>query len=114
MAMRCGEQPRMLGVGGAVEPDGVLVEVTPAGEHGRHSLGVSVGGLVDAVRCASVVIAQVNERAPYTFGEGELERDDIDFLVEASTPLVEFPEGHASARVAAVSADGARAVPDCS
>ena len=110
--MRYGDHPRMLGVGGPHQPDVVLVQVSAPNEHGRYSLGVSVGGIVDALRGASIVIAQVNERAPYTFGEGELERDDIDFLVDASTPLVELPDGPASARVAAVAANVAAEIAD--
>jgi acetyl-CoA hydrolase len=110
--MRYGDHPWMLGAGGPLQPDVVLVQVSPPNEDGRSSLGVSVGALIDAVRSASLVIAQVNERSPYTFGDGELERDDIDLFVEASTPLVELPAGPSSARLDAVAANAAREIED--
>jgi len=105
--MRYGDHPRLLGAGGPLRPDVVLVQVSPPNEQGRYSLGVSVGGLIDAVRAAPLVIAQVNERAPHTFGDGELERSDIDLLVEASTPLVSLPPGATSGVLDAVAANAA-------
>ena len=105
--MRYGDQPRLLGRGGPLQPDVVLVQVSTPNEYGRYSLGVSVGGLIDAIRAARVVIAQVNDQSPYTFGDGELERSEIDVLVEASTPLVELPSGRSSDVLDAVAANAA-------
>ena len=110
--MRYGDHPWMLGPGGPLHPDVVLVQVSAPGPDGRMSLGVSVGGLVDAVRSAPLVIAQVNERSPYTFGEGELEPDDVDLLVEVATPLVELPDGRSSPQLDAVAGNAAAEVPD--
>ena len=110
--MRYGDHPFVLGSGGPLHPDVVLVQVSPPGRDGRFSLGVSVGGVIDAVRSAPLVIAQVNDRAPYTYGEGELERDDIDLLVPASTPLVELGHGDASPQLHAVAAHAASEIPD--
>jgi len=110
--MRYGDHPRLLGAGGPLQPDVVLVQVSPPNEHGRYSLGVSVGGLIDAVRAARVVIAQVNEYAPYTFGEGELERSDIDVFVEASTPLVSLASGSSSSVLDAVATKAAEEIDD--
>jgi len=108
--MRYGDHPRLLGAGGPLQPDVVLVQVSPPNDQGRYSLGVSVGGLIDAVRAAPLVIAQVNERSPYTFGDGELERTDIDILVEASTPLVELPSASTSGVLDAVAANAAHEI----
>jgi len=110
--MRYGDHPRLLGEGGPLQPDVVLVQVSPPNEHGRYSLGVSVGGLIDAVRAARVVIAQVNEHSPYTFGEGELEHSDIDVFVEASTPLVELRSARSSSVLDAVAANAAQEIDD--
>jgi 4-hydroxybutyrate CoA-transferase len=74
---------------GPLPVDAVLVQVSPPGPEGLLSLGVSVGAVIDAVRTAPVVIAQVNEHMPYTFGAGELEPDEIDYLVAIDGPLVE-------------------------
>ena len=37
-------------------------------------------------RAAVLVIAQVNEHMPYTFGDGEFDVDDFDYLVEVDEP----------------------------
>jgi acetyl-CoA hydrolase len=110
--MRYGDHPWMLGAGGPLQPDVVLVQVSAPSRDGRYSLGVSVGGLVDALRSAPLVIAQVNERCPYTFGESELDADDVDLFVAASTPLVEAPEGEPSPRVRGVAAHAAGEIDD--
>ena len=105
--MRYSDHPWMLGTGGPLHPDVVVVQVSAPSLDGRYSLGVSVGGVIDALRSASLVIAQVNERAPYTFGDGELDRDDIDLLVESATPLVEMTDGPSSARLESIAANAA-------
>ena len=76
--------------GGPVPVDAVLVSASPAGPDGRHSLGVAVGSVIDAVRSAPLVIAQVNPSMPYVRGVGELPPDAFDFLVEMESPLPEL------------------------
>ena len=110
--MRYSDHPRMFGDGGPLQPDVALVQVSAANAHGRYSLGVSVGAVVDAVRSARLVIAQVNEHSPYTLGEGELDRRDFDLLVEANTPLVELTEGEASARLQTIAGHAAAEIED--
>ena len=67
--------------------DVALVQVSAPGPEGRVSLGTSSGANVDVVRNAPLVIAQVNEHMPYTFGASELELSQFDYLVEAPEPL---------------------------
>ena len=76
--------------GGPVPVDAVLVSASPAGPDGRHSLGVAVGSVIDAVRSAPLVIGQVNPSMPYVRGVGELPPDAFDFLVEMESPLPEL------------------------
>ncbi len=72
--------------GGPLPADVAIVAVS-APVDGRVSLGVSVGSCVMPARTAPLVIAQVNPTIPYTFGAGELDLDQIDFLVEADEPI---------------------------
>ena len=76
--------------GGPVPVDAVLVSASPPGPDGRHSLGVAVGSVIDAVRSAPLVIGQVNPAMPYVRGVGELPPDAFDFLVEIESPLPEL------------------------
>src|SRR4051794_2368214 len=77
--------------GGLFDLDVAMVQVSPVDGGGRCSLGVSVGGALGAVRNAGTVIAQVNEAMPYTYGDGELDATDLDYLVVADEPLLEMP-----------------------
>ncbi|MCC7363099.1 MAG: acetyl-CoA hydrolase/transferase family protein [Dehalococcoidia bacterium] len=98
--------------GAPLAADAVLVQVSPPGPEGRFSLGLSVGGVVDAVRSAPLVIAQVNPRMPYTFGAGELRRDEIDVLVEMEGELVELRREPPNAEARAIAAHVLAQVPD--
>jgi acyl-CoA hydrolase len=71
-------------------PDVVLVQVSPpAGD--TVSLGMEVNILPAAIEATrargGLVIAQVNPNVPYTYGDAVLARDDIDYAIEADTPL---------------------------
>ena len=109
-------------------PDVVAVTVAPAFD-GKLSLGTEVNVLPAAVEACrargGLVIAQVNREMPWTYGDGLLDPDDVDYAIEADEPLDE-PDSKApddAARrigelVAARIADGATlqlgigAVPD--
>jgi acyl-CoA hydrolase len=110
--VRYSDVPAVLGEGGALQPDAVLVQVSAPDGNGRCSLGVSVGSVIDAVRSAPLVIAQVNELAPYTYGDAELSMNELDLLVEAATPLVEVVDAPATPSVAAIGEHVASEVPD--
>ncbi|EGN74490.1 acetyl-CoA hydrolase [Idiomarina sp. A28L] len=70
--------------------DAALIMVSPADEHGYHSLGVSVDIVSAALRGAKTVIAQVNPQMPVTFGQAFIHRGQIDALFYASEPLLEI------------------------
>lgn len=76
---------------GTLPVDAVLISVTPPDEHGFCSLGVSVGGTKPATESAKLVIAQVNENLPRTFGDSCIHISKIDYLVDASTPMPILP-----------------------
>ncbi len=80
----------LLAPGGPQAIDVALIQVSPPGPEGRYSLGVGVGATVEVLRTAPLVIAEVNPQMPYTFGAGELERDEIDLLVDVDHALIEL------------------------
>jgi acyl-CoA hydrolase len=98
-------------------PDVVLLHTTVP-RAGRVSLGIEVNILPAAVeevrRRGGIVIAQVNPRMPWTYGDGELSTDLIDFGLEADEPLASPSprspgdvERVIGARVASLVEDGA-------
>ena len=74
----------------ALPADAVLVQVSPPNEDGKYSLGASVGGILNALRTAPLVIGQVNPRVPYTYGASELLAEDFDWLVEVDGRIPEL------------------------
>jgi acyl-CoA hydrolase len=85
-------------------PDAVLLHTTPV-RGGKVSLGIEVNVLVAAVERVrargGLVIAQMNPRMPYTYGDGELDTELIDVAVEVEeelqTPVVGPAHEHAEA-----------------
>lgn len=77
------------------QPDVLLLHTSVVRE-GKVSLGVEVNILPAAIEATKakggIVIVQANPQMPYTFGDGELNTDDIDYLVEVDEPLTEAPE----------------------
>ena len=78
---------------GVLPCDVVMIQVSAPDRHGRVSLGCSVDIALAAIERARVVIAVVNACMPYTYGDGEIDLDRIDYLVEDDSPLDEthFP-----------------------
>ncbi|CNE55767.1 acetyl-CoA hydrolase/transferase [Mycobacterium tuberculosis] len=75
---------------GPLPPDVVIVQTSTPRE-GTVSLGIEVNILpaaVDAVRArGGLVIAQLNPRMPYTFGDAVMTVDEIDYAIESDEPL---------------------------
>lgn len=84
--------PRLFETGCA--PDLVVLHVAPPRD-GMLSLGTEVNVLPAAIeqvrRRGGAVVAQVNPRVPYTFGDALVPVGEIDVLVEDDTPLPEPP-----------------------
>ena len=101
----------------ALAPDVVLLR-TSVPRDGAVSMGIEVNVLpaaVEAVRDrGGVVVCQLDPSMPYTFGDGELPTDQVDWAVEASdvlgSPRVSAPDAaaeHIAEQVAGQIADGA-------
>jgi acyl-CoA hydrolase len=74
----------------ALQPDVALIHCSVV-SGGTVSLGTEVNVLpaaIEAVRArGGLVIAQLNRRMPYTYGDAVLATDEIDLAVEADGPL---------------------------
>ncbi|MDL2234569.1 hypothetical protein LJC07_00240 [Christensenellaceae bacterium OttesenSCG-928-L17] len=71
--------------------DVALLQVAPPDEDGYCNYGISVDYTKPAVECAKISIAQVNPRMPRIYGDTRVHVDDIDWFVEADTPLILHP-----------------------
>ncbi len=71
--------------------DVAIIQVSPPDENGNCSFGVSCDFTKPAADLAKIVIAQVNDQMPMTYGDNFINIKDIDFIVEVSKPLIELP-----------------------
>jgi len=76
---------------GTININVAFVQITPPDENGYCSLGVAVDVARQAMEQASIVVGEVNQRLPRTFGATFVHVDDFDFLVEATEPPITFP-----------------------
>ncbi|WP_323793197.1 acetyl-CoA hydrolase/transferase C-terminal domain-containing protein, partial [Nocardioides sp.] len=102
-------------LGGPQAPDVVVLHTTRP-RNGKVSLGLEVNVLPAAIeavrRRGGLVIAQVNDRFPWTFGDAEVGLDLIDVLVEADEALP-VPVHHGVDELSArIGAQVAERVPD--
>lgn len=90
----------------ALPPDVVLVQ-TSVPSDGTVSLGTEVNVLPAAIEAArargGLVVAQLNPRVPYTYGDSVLPCDVIDYAIEAEAPL-QAPAPRPATEVSAVMA----------
>jgi acyl-CoA hydrolase/RimJ/RimL family protein N-acetyltransferase len=76
---------------GILPLDAALIMVSPADEHGYHSLGVSVDIVSAAAKTAKKVIAQVNPSMPITYGQSFIHKDQIHAYFYAEQAVAQMP-----------------------
>ena len=77
---------------GRLPLDVALIQVTPPDINGKVSLGISVDIVKSAIENASLIIAQVNPRMPWTLCDSCIDIFDVDILVPADVPILERDE----------------------
>lgn len=90
LPLRLSQVPRVFGQRGEVPIDALFIQVSPPDEQGLVSLGLEVGPCIDLVKQTRLVIAEVNRQTPRTLGDSLVHISDIDFLVDADYPPVEY------------------------
>lgn len=75
---------------GTIRIDVAFVQITPPDEAGYSSLGVAVDVARQAMEQATLVVGEINEAVPRTYGDTFVHMDDFDYLVESTEPLIYF------------------------
>ncbi|GAA3384919.1 acetyl-CoA hydrolase/transferase family protein [Cryptosporangium minutisporangium] len=96
---------------GIIGCDAVFLQVSPADANGDHSCGLISDHIGAAVAKARVVVAEVNDRTPFTCGE-VVPASAIDHVVPVSRPPVEVPPATVTATDRAIAAHAADFVED--
>jgi 4-hydroxybutyrate CoA-transferase len=89
--MRQGDAPFVFSREGIWPIDVALVQLSPPDKNGYLSFGVSIGHSFPTALDANLVIAEVNDQMPRVLGDAFIHLSQIDYLVETSRPLLEYP-----------------------
>lgn len=73
---------------GLIESDVVFVQTSAPNERGEYSFSLTNDYQQAAIAKARVVIAEVNDQAPWTYCDAYLTADRIDYVVKVSRPPV--------------------------
>ena len=91
LPLKLSEIHRLFLPGGPVPVDVALVQVSPPDAEGNCSFGVCVGYTLEAALSAKMIIAEVNQHMPRTYGGNALPIERFDYVVRSSRPLLEYP-----------------------
>ena len=95
-----------------IRADVVLVQVSPPNAKGEYSLGLAAEYLVPALEVARAVIAEVNDRVPWTYSDRLLKRADCAALFETSREPVALPYGAPGPQELAIARNALDFIPD--
>ena len=82
--------------------DVLLLQVAPVNARGEYSLSIAHEYLIPALQAARVVVAEVNEQAPWTYGERPLVKADLDYIVHTARAPLELVHPQAGAAEQAI------------
>ncbi|MDH4325926.1 MAG: acetyl-CoA hydrolase, partial [Betaproteobacteria bacterium] len=95
-----------------IKADVVLVQVSPPNVRGEYSLGLSAEYLVPALEVCRAVIAEVNDRVPWTYSDRLLKRSDFAAMIETSREPVALPYGAPGPQELAIARNALAFIPD--
>lgn len=98
--------------GGSIRADVVFVQVSAADEHGHHALGLADDYFSAALDTARVVIAEVNDQVPFTFGARTLTSNDWTHAIHTSRVPAELAKGKVTPVIKAVAENVATLIGD--
>lgn len=68
----------------------IMAQVSPIDDEGYFSLGTNCDYIVRLLDSAKMIILQVNEHMPRTYGKNQIHLSQVDAIVEQNTPLPEI------------------------
>jgi acetyl-CoA hydrolase len=95
-----------------IPSDVVLIQVSPPNARGEYSMGLAVDYLPPAIEAARAVIAEVNDRVPWTHTEKLFRIEDFALLVESSREPAMPPPARAGETESAIARHAATFIPD--
>lgn len=105
------EIPRQFELG-RIPLDVALIQTTPPNADGMVSLGISVDIVKSAAENAKVLIAEINSRMPWTYGNSLLPVDYIDYMVQSDRPLLTYKPSAVDESIRAIARNVATLIED--
>ncbi|OQY12120.1 MAG: GNAT family N-acetyltransferase [Desulfobacteraceae bacterium 4572_19] len=75
---------------GQIPIDAAFIQVTPPNEAGYCSLGVSIDVARQAMEQASLIVGEINDKTPRTFGDTLVPVSDFNMLVQSNDEIMSF------------------------
>ncbi|MGC9356981.1 MAG: acetyl-CoA hydrolase/transferase family protein [Anaerolineae bacterium] len=99
---------------GVLPVDVAFAHLSPPDEHGYCSFSLETGLAKTPVESAKAIVAQINPRMPRILGDTFIHVSDLDYIVEAETPLQSFKMSNNphSPVVTAIARNTAALIPD--
>jgi acyl-CoA hydrolase len=97
---------------GILRCDVVLMQLGRAGPDGKNKVAVSHDYLIHAAKRARVIIAEINEAAPWTYGAEEFDELRVDHTVLVNHPVLTVAPKKATAVENKVAENVAEIIPD--
>ena len=95
-----------------IPSDIVLVQVSPPNARGEYSMGLAVDYLPPAIAAARAVIAEVNDRVPWTHTEKLFRKEEFALVVESSREPASPPPARSGDAEATIARHAAQFIPD--
>jgi len=72
---------------GHIRLDAAFISLSPPNSKGNCSFGVSSDFTTAMARCAKKLLAEINHRMPWVYGDNHIHINEIDYFVETDRPL---------------------------
>jgi acyl-CoA hydrolase/GNAT superfamily N-acetyltransferase len=97
---------------GKIPLDVALIQTSRPDKNGNLSLGISVDIVKAAAENSLMVIAEINDKMPRTYGDSFIPADHVDIMVESNADILEYSLPESDATTQAIARNVASLVED--
>jgi len=85
------QTPHLIG-SGQISIDVAFIQITPPNAAGYCCLGISMDAARQAMERAQLVVGEINDKIPRTFGDTFVPMADFDYVIQSQEPPIYFPQ----------------------
>ena len=106
------EIPRLCEPDGPLPIDVAIVQLSPPDADGFCSFGIATNFTKSIVENAIIILAEINDRMPYVFGDTKIHISRLTAAVEVSRPLIELPSAPITDEAKTIAEQVAKLIPN--